>query len=128
MNGAWKAQKNKEGGKEAAYGWVISEKGMISARGKEKICSSTPSQAEAYALLYGILGAQKKGLQSSKIWSDAKCIVEGCRNPSNMEVDIRTIISDILLLLGKFSSVILFHVPRPKVNLAHPLVVEAREE
>lgn len=103
VDGAWKVQKNKEQGKEAAYGWAISEKRMLSAKGQGKICANTPSQAKPYALLYGILEAQKRGLQNLEMWSNAKCIVEGCRTPSNNEVDVRVIILDILLLLVKFS-------------------------
>lgn len=55
-------------------------------------------------------------------------LVEGCRTPLNAVVEIRTIMMDILLLLDKFSLVILFHVPRSKVNFAHLLGVEARKE
>lgn len=128
VDGVWKAQKNNENVKDAAYGWVLLEKGNIKARGMKKICANSPRQVEAYELLYGIIEVHKRGLQTLEIWSDAKNIVEGCKIPLNTEADTKAIIMDILFLLDKFSSIISFHIPRSKVCPAHFFAVEARKE
>lgn len=87
------------------------EPGKITAKGMGKIFTDSSNQAETYAILYGILEAQKRGHQSLEIWSDAKNIVEACTNPSIVVIGVRSIILDILSLLSKFNSVILIHVP-----------------
>lgn len=116
VDGAWKEGKKREPGKAAAYGWVLIESGKISAKGKEIFFTDSPNQVETYALFYGIIKAQKRGHQSLEIWLDTKNIVEACRNSSKSEISVRNIILDIIFLLGKFTSIILIHVPIIKVN------------
>lgn len=120
---AWKIDKTKGSRMGAAYGWVLKTKDKILDQGKGKICANSPQQAEAYVVLYGIIEAHRKCLQSLEIWTDAMSNVKGCQLSENSESDIRP-----LLLLDKFNLVNLLHVARPKVNPAHLLAVATRKE
>ena len=127
VDGSWKKsmQEEKEEWK-AVYGWSLVEKGQEVGSGGEAIQAMSSLQAEANAILKSLKSNMNKNMNKLEIWRDCRNIVTGLRATLKAPPQIRTILWDIVVLLGNFKSFIVINVSRDKVVRAHGLTVKAR--
>ena len=127
VDGSWK--KNDKSDKDpgdAAYGWVIRTGNEEVASGGQKIEASSPGQAEAYAILFGIKECRDRDIKNVEVWTDAEKIVASLKDKTKTTPVTRNIVLEINLELLNFESYSIIKVAREKIQKAHLLANLAR--
>lgn len=110
---------------EAAFGWVMEKGGALVKQGSMRIFANSPTQAEAYILLYAVKEVPL-GEQNVQFRTDATALVRALKIDELAPMEIVSIMKDAKVLLVSFNYCMVSKVSRNLVSNGHNLAVAAR--
>lgn len=125
VDGAWKEKKN--GDSVAAIGWMIKHDQITLSKGGCRIRASSALQAEGYAILRGLIEAEKRNIKQITTLSDSRIIYTMLKEGKIGSTEIASILEDIRNSARNFDFCSIVNVSRNLIKPAHDLANIARK-
>lgn len=125
VDGSWKQRKN--GSSVAAVGWIIKHDQITLAKGGGRIRASSALQAEGYAILRGLIEAERRNIKKISTLSDSRTLCKLLKDNKIGTIEVASIMDEIRKYALKFEFCSIVNVSRNVVTPAHDLASQARK-